>query len=34
MAKYGDGLPLYRQAAMLSRQGIALDCSTLAGLAG
>ena len=29
MAKYGDGLPLYRQAAMLSRQGIALDRSTL-----
>jgi transposase len=29
MAKYGDGLPLYRQAAMLSRQGIELDRSTL-----
>jgi len=29
MAKYGDGLPLYRQAAMLGRQGIALDRSTL-----
>ncbi len=29
MAKYGDGLPLYRQAAILSRQGIMLDRSTL-----
>jgi hypothetical protein len=29
MAKYGDGLPLYRQAAMLGRQGIVLDRSTL-----
>jgi transposase len=29
VAKYGDGLPLYRQAAILARQGIHLDRSTL-----
>jgi transposase len=29
MEKYGYGLPLYRQAAMLRRQGIVLDRSTL-----
>ncbi|RAI53715.1 IS66 family transposase, partial [Roseicella frigidaeris] len=29
VAKYGDGLPLYRQAAILRRQGIILDRSTL-----
>ena len=29
VAKYGDGLPLYRQAAILQRQGIHLDRSTL-----
>jgi len=29
VAKYGDGLPLYRQAAILRRQGILLDRSTL-----
>ena len=29
VAKYGDGLPLYRQAAILTRQGIHLDRSTL-----
>ena len=29
VAKYGDSLPLYRQAAILARQGIHLDRSTL-----
>lgn len=29
VAKYGDGLPLYRQVAILRRQGILLDRSTL-----
>jgi transposase len=29
VAKYGDFLPLYRQAAIFARQGIALDRSTL-----
>ena len=29
VSKFCDGLPLYRQAQMLGRQGIALDRSTL-----
>jgi transposase len=31
VAKYGDGLPLYRQAAILQRQGIHLDRSNAGG---
>ncbi len=32
VSKYADHLPLYRQAQIYARQGIALDRSTLAGL--
>src|SRR5689334_19291352 len=34
VAKYGDFLPLYRQAAIFARQGIALDRSTLCDWVG
>jgi transposase len=34
ISKYADHLPLYRQAQMLARQGIALDRSTLADWVG
>src|SRR3954464_3505149 len=34
VAKYGDFLPLYRQAAIFARQGIELDRSTLCGWVG
>jgi transposase len=34
VAKYADHLPLYRQAQIMSRQGIDLDRSTLAGWVG
>lgn len=34
VAKYADHLPLYRQARMLARQGLALDRSTLADWVG
>src|SRR5919205_561671 len=34
VAKYGDFLPLYRQAQIFARQGIALDRSTLCGWVG
>ena len=34
VSKYADALPLYRQAQMLARQGVALDRSTLANWVG
>ena len=34
VSKFCDSLPLYRQAQMLARQGIALDRSTLSNWAG
>ncbi len=34
VSKYADALPLYRQAQMLARQGVALDRSTLAAWVG
>src|SRR5690349_13802505 len=34
VAKYGDFLPLYRQAAIFARQGVALDRSTLCDWVG
>ena len=34
VSKYSDHLPLYRQAQMYTRQGIALDRSTLADWVG
>jgi hypothetical protein len=34
MAKYGDHLPLYRQAQMYAREGVDLDRSTLADWVG
>lgn len=33
-AKYADGLPLYRQAGIMARQGITVDRSVLAGWVG
>lgn len=34
VSKYGDGLPLYRQSAILAREGIDLDRATLADWVG
>lgn len=34
VSKYADHLPLYRQAQILARQGVALDRSTLADWVG
>ena len=34
VSKFGDSLPLYRQAQMLARQGVALDRSTLSNWVG
>lgn len=34
VSKFCDGLPLYRQAGMLARQGVTLDRSTLAAWVG
>ena len=34
VSKYNDGLPLYRQAQMLARQGVTLDRSTLSNWVG
>ena len=34
IAKYADHLPLYRQVQIYARQGVELDCSTLADWSG
>jgi transposase len=34
VAKYADHLPLYRQSEIYAREGVELDCSTLAGWVG
>ncbi len=34
VSKYADPLPLYRHSEIYSREGVALDSSTLAGWAG
>ena len=34
VAKYADHLPLYRQAEIYQREGVELDCSTLADWVG